>query len=254
MISWLVEKVKGSLKRIPGSIRAVRFVHFLASIPLRQWTHPRKIWFFLRIWPHTLISTYPRLNRLQTAVEIVEREGIDGDIVEFGVWNGGSAAVLASPILPHSKREVWLFDSWEGMPEPTELDVSCWGQQGQRGQTQSSFERAQWLLHERMGLDPGRVHMIKGWFEETLPERGEAIERVAVLHIDCDWYQSVRYCLEEMFDRVVPGGFIVLDDYGHWHGCRVAVDEFLAREAPTVRLKWIDETGVYFRKAGKLSN
>lgn len=94
------------------------------------------------------------------------------------------------------------------------------------------------------------MHLIRGWFEQTLPEHKKRIGPIALLHLDCDWYVSVGFCLSELYDQVVSCGFVVIDDYGHWLGCRRAVDEFLRQRTDNIVLTKIDHEAVYFRKPG----
>ena len=100
--------------------------------------------------------------------------------------------------------------------------------------------------------DPGRLHLVKGWFEHTLPAANE-VERIAVLHCDGDWYESVRLTLEVFYPRVSPGGFVVIDDYGTWPGARRATDEYRAFVGDRRRLRRIDHTGRYWRKAASVT-
>jgi hypothetical protein len=95
-------------------------------------------------------------------------------------------------------------------------------------------------------VQPAEVHVVKGWFEDTL--RTAATGPIAVLHLDGDWYESTRTILDALYGRVVAGGFVVVDDYGHWPGCRRAVDEFLGRTGERPAIVSSDYTGVWFRK------
>ena len=100
---------------------------------------------------------------------------------------------------------------------------------------------------ERLRIPKSRVHIIKGWFEETFPT--VKIEKISLLHIDADWYESVKLCLEWFYDNVQPGGFVVLDDYGTWPGCKRAVDEFIIENGLKIKLVKVDYTGRYFKKS-----
>jgi O-methyltransferase len=95
-------------------------------------------------------------------------------------------------------------------------------------------------------LDSTRVHLVKGWFADTLPKR--EIVPIALLHLDCDLYESVKLCLEQLYDDVIKGGCIVIDDYGCWEGCQKAVNEFIERRNLKVELIKVDYEGVYFHK------
>jgi len=99
---------------------------------------------------------------------------------------------------------------------------------------------------DKIGLPLDRLHIVTGHYEETLNRI--PIFPIAFLHLDCDWYASVKLCLNKFYDWVVPGGAIVFDDYGHWSGCRRAVDEFLVERSITKSLIGIDYTSHYFFK------
>lgn len=171
-----------------------------------------------RIRPYTVIDR----TRLWNLIAQLERiAGVPGEIVECGVAGGGSAALLAAV----SARPIWLFDSFQGLPEPTLLD----GPEATAyvGANQSSVAIVEDALRTA-GVDLMRVTIRAGWFDETFTQ-APAPDTIALLHIDADWYRSVRLCLERWYDAVSPGGIIVLDDYGFWTGCRHAFYEFVAQ-------------------------
>jgi hypothetical protein len=222
-------------------------LRFISSIPKKEIVRLRKIKLILTVKRYTLLS-YARLSALYEIGSWLERRRMRGSFVECGVCNGGSAAVLASVARRNRERHIWLFDSWEGMPEPTAEDVACTGKRGTKGMARGSERTARELLFGRLGLDRTTVQLVQGWFDKTIPNALPAIGEIALLHLDCDWYESVRFCLETLYDRVVDGGFIVVDDYGHWKGCQKAVDEFRKRRGITGDLIRVDYTGVFFRK------
>ena len=111
------------------------------------------------------------------------------------------------------------------------------------------MEDVKTLFFNRLHLKRKNVNIIKGWFEKTLrPPLRKIIGRIAILRIDVDWYRSTKICIESFYDKVIPGGYIVIDDYGHFPGCRRAIDEFLQKNKITVKINEIDYTGVYFIK------
>jgi O-methyltransferase len=171
---------------------------------------------------NTVVSR-SKLNTLYTLARRIESERIDGIVAECGVFRGGSAALLAAAT--KASRQVYLFDSFQGLPAPGEKD----------GRTAQSMYHEGWCLGttddvraivRKVGVDDGRVHYVEGWYQDTLPVFPP--QPVALLHVDADWYESVTLCLDTFYDRVSPGGFIVFDDYGRWEGCTRAVDEFMA--------------------------
>ena len=176
-----------------------------------------------------------RLEALYYGCLAVEEQGIAGDVVECGTDRGGSAALMA---LAAPTRHLWIFDSFEGLPEPGLEDTEeAWEYVGHDATPVQEVV----AFFAEVGL-AGRYTLIPGWYEQTMPECSGAVERIAVLHLDCDWYASVKLCLEHLWDRVVPGGYIQIDDYGRWAGCRLAVDEFLSRQCPSAALHAIDYT------------
>lgn len=138
---------------------------------------------------------------------------------------------------------MWLFDVFSGMPQPGPEDPP--EALAHTGTLTTSPQVVEQNLRSAE-LPIERVIIIPGLYEDTLKNYGPF--DIAFLHIDCDWYDSVRLCLETFFDQVVPGGAIVLDDYGHWSGCRKAVDEFIAVRELNVQLRAIDYTSHYFFK------
>lgn len=156
--------------------------------------------------------------------EEIERCRVPGAIVDCGVWNGGSAVLMSNGA---PSREVWMFDSFEGLPAPTDADGE--GAVHWTGVAKGTVQRVQECF-ARYGPEVS-PHIVKGWFEDTLPQAGQRIGPVALLHLDADWYESMRLALETLYPLIVPGGFIAVDDYGHggFPGVKRAVDEFRAR-------------------------
>jgi O-methyltransferase len=198
---------------------------------------------FKIVLPHTLVGTQ-RVRNLYGLAQRIEEEKIPGDVVECGVYNGGTAAVLARTA-SHSQmgRTVWLFDSFQGMPQTTERD----GVQAKEyvGKVLGSPEQVQELLR-KVGADLNRVKIIQGFFEDSFPK--VQIPQIALFNIDADWYESVKLCLEKFYDSVVQDGFIAIDDYGHWPGCRQAVDEFFKSRGLAYELQEVDYTARWFQK------
>jgi len=220
---------------------------FPLTIPKKEFADRPKIDLILAAKPYTMLS-YPRLSKLYETARQLEREGLPGSFVECGAWNGGSAALLAKVAERNQNRHIWLFDSWEGLPEPSPEDVSYRGDPGKKAMILGSEEKARELIFKKFRLNPHNVHLVKGWFKDTIPSHKPAMGEIALLHIDCDWYESVKLCLRELYDRVVRNGFIFIDDYGYWKGCKKAVEEFIRERNLKIELIQIDFTGVYFQK------
>lgn len=203
-------------------------------VPARDWLRPRRTALIRKVARHTLLP-HARLSHLADLATGLP----PGVVVECGSYEGGSAAVLAVT----SGRPTWLFDSWEGCPEPGPHDVDRDGVAAEAGQFAGSYVRARGLLHGTLSLN-GQVRMVRGWFDQTLPATKDDIGPVALLHIDADWYDSVRTCLEELAVQVVPGGIVVVDDYGYWDGAKKAVDEWL--DGRNVQLRAFDDSQVWW--------
>lgn len=203
----------------------------------------------LKVKPtYTMVKSKNLLN-LFSLVEKVNALNVPGDIVECGVWNGGASAMMAFACLNTKvprERLFWLFDSFEGLPLPGPQDGKVENKYFFDGMCRGSVSSVE-KVFEKLCLSLNNVRIVKGWFEATL--RGAAIDRIAVLHIDADWYDSVKYVLETFYEKVVPGGFIVLDDYGYWEGCNRALEDFISHnQIVGLVLKQADSTGVYFQK------
>jgi O-methyltransferase len=199
------------------------------------------------------MTSVERMYALYQAVRYVHAAGIPGDIVECGVWRGGSSMLAALTLdrLGDRSRRLWLYDTFEGMSEPTDMDVDAitgdrmtegWHARREADDpvvcladlddVRSNMESTKYPMD--------RVELVQGKVEDTIPER--APETISLLRLDTDWFESTRHELEHLWPRLQPGGVLIIDDYGHWVGARNAVDEYLARVAP-VLLHRIDYTG-----------
>jgi hypothetical protein len=194
---------------------------------------------------HNTLVGPERIQNLTRLSQRIEDERIPGDVVECGVYKGGTAAILArSATRSPLARTVWLFDIFKGMPPATPADgpeADSWV-----GNLTSSPERVEKLLR-RTGADLQRVRIVPGLFQDTFPPL--RIPQIALLNIDADWYESVKLCLDTFYDAVVSNGFISFDDYGSWPGCRRAVDEFFQSHALSYPLQRVDATAHWFQKS-----
>lgn len=160
------------------------------------------------------------LKNLYILAEDVIARNVAGDFVECGVCNGGSAAAIASAFR-NTDRRVWLYDSFQGLPAPADVDGPSAG--NYTGLCVGSEEKVREAM--RVARFPQKHCVIrKGWFQDTF--QSELPDVVSFLHIDSDWYDSVMLSLVTFYDRVAEGGVIVLDDFGHWEGCREAFYDF----------------------------
>ena len=202
-----------------------------------------------------LTMTSPeRVAALAQAVRNVVANGLPGAFVECGVWRGGSmaAAALTLVALGDTSRDLYLFDTFEGMTEPAERDRSYSGMSAQSVLSGAARKegRNHWCIAgiedvtENMratGYPMERVHLVRGPVETTIPERAPAT--IALLRLDTDWYSSTKHELEHLYPRLVARGVLIIDDYGHWEGARGAVDEYLATLPVKPLLSRIDYTG-----------
>ena len=188
--------------------------------------------------------TPDRIQNLARLAQRLEDEQIPGDVVECGVYKGGTAALLARTAT-HSRlpRTVWLFDVFRGMPPATAADGP--GAADWVGNLKSSTRRVERLLR-RTGADLSRVRIVPGLFQQTFSS--VRIPQIALLNLDADWYESVKLCLETFYDSVVPRGFVSIDDYGAWPGCRLAVDEFFRSRSLSFPLHAVDSAH-WFQKS-----
>lgn len=195
-----------------------------------------------------------RIFALITAVVYVCENDIPGDFVECGVWKGGSSAAIAKTLvhLQATDRTLWMYDTFDGMSEPTAADVDFLGQTADQLLDQQDIAESTsvWCRSpldevkstmQATGFPQEQIRFVQGRVEETLPQ--DSPSRVALLRLDTDWYESTKCELEILFPNMSSGGVLIIDDYGHWQGCRKAVDEYFADHHISMLLNRIDYTG-----------
>jgi O-methyltransferase len=198
-----------------------------------------------RVRPYTMSSRL-KLKNLKRLAELVNRNGVPGDFVECGTFKGGSAAVISTALTP--ERRLWLFDSFEGLPDVKEID----GQESKEwvGKCRAAEDDVSEAL-AKVGTSSDQYLIRKGWFQETF--KADLPKQVALLHCDADWYDSVLLTLETFYDRIPSGGAVVLDDFGWWEGCREAFYDFCSRHREKPLLERVDCDQAYWIK-GKTDN
>jgi len=211
-----------------------------------------------RDWParaHTMIGL-KRLANLRMCVETILAEGIPGDLIETGVWRGGAMIFMRAILEAHevTDRLVWVADSFAGLPPPDTKRFPH--DEGitlhQFPQLAVSLERVQETFR-RYGLLDTQVHFLKGWFRDTLPTA--PIERLTILRLDGDLYESTIQALDGLYHKLSTGGFVIVDDYGNVPACRQAVHDFRAEHGINDPIRAIDWGGAYWRRAaGRISN
>lgn len=239
---------------------AVRMGIFVRDAPVRTRRDRQLARRFLRIYPR---RTFVTPGGLRNAVDLIGRVDdlrVPGAVVECGVWRGGCAAVMGAELAARAwTRDLWLFDSFEGMPAATPKDG-----ESARGLARGRFDgklepvgglgvdqsKVRKLLFDKFQLDPKRVHIRAGWFQQTLAATSPDIGPIAILRLDGDWYESTLACLDALYDQVSPGGFVILDDYGALPGCRQAVADFFVKRGEEVRIVWVDAWVAYFQRPG----
>jgi O-methyltransferase len=195
-----------------------------------------------------------RIFSLIEAVRYIEKNNIPGAIVECGVWKGGSMMAVAESLLlmGDASRDLYLYDTFEGMPAPGEKDKTWSGEPADNllNRDTDKENNLVWAYStigtvreamNRTQYPENRIHYVQGKVEDTIPDvlPGE----IAVLRLDTDWYESTRHELQHLYPLLQNGGVLILDDYGHWQGARKAVDEYFAQHMQPILLNRIDETG-----------
>jgi glycosyltransferase involved in cell wall biosynthesis/acetyltransferase-like isoleucine patch superfamily enzyme/predicted O-methyltransferase YrrM len=203
--------------------------------------------------PYTMLSE-ERLFSLYSLAKQICLADIPGNFVECGTYKGGAAALLAYVIKHYSQRTRLLYacDTFEGMPEPTELDrnngieanLTGFGVGTLKAPISENLDIISQLLQVKDVIIP-----VQGLFAQTLPQYKAEIKNIALLHADGDWYESTMQIFKTLYDIVVPSGMIQVDDYGHWEGCKKALHDFENIIGDYFTLHQIDYTGVWFQKS-----
>ncbi len=204
-----------------------------------------------RDWPakaHSMIGAV-RMRNLRWACEKVIKENIPGDFIETGVWRGGACIMMKGVLNAYDdyQRKVWVADSFEGLPKPDEDNYSA--DEGDPHHTYKelivSVEDVKRNFKKYSLLD-SRVKFLQGWFKDTLPNA--AIDKLAVLRLDGDMYESTVNAFEALYHKLQPGGVLIVDDYGAIDSCKEAVHDFRRQNGITESINDIDSIGVYWVK------
>ena len=220
-----------------------------------EWSEPMaqehaSIWW--RVKPYTMTGV-ERVVALCQSIAYLEKHGIAGDIVECGVWRGGSimAAAVALLACDSTTRQLYLYDTFNGMPEPGAIDVDCQGRPArdllQQATPEGDMLRArcpladvkQLLMQTRYPWE--KLIFIEGRVEETIPRH--LPDEIALLRLDTKWYESTYHELVHLYPRLVEGGILIVDDYGHWQGAKKAVDGYFLAQGIDAKLRTIDYSG-----------
>jgi O-methyltransferase len=217
---------------------------------------PYSTFTFRDIAPYTMTSP-ERIWAMFSACEYIDKAKIEGDVVECGVWRGGNMilAKKTHQLVPLS-RKFWLYDTFAGMSEPTKHDRSFAGPLASSMMAKyAKPTHSEWCYasledvkanFEKFRVLDDSVKFIKGKVEDTLKIAENRPEKIALLRLDTDWYESTKAELEVLYPRLQAGGVCIIDDYGHWQGARKAVDEYFKGQA--ILFHRIDYTARMFVK------
>jgi O-methyltransferase len=203
------------------------------------------------IWPsraHTMIGM-ARLDNLQACIETIIKDRVGGDLIETGVWRGGASIFMRGVLKAFgvADRKVWVADSFEGLPPP---NAELYPQDSE--DTLHRFADLAVSLEEvrrnfeRYGLLDEQVSFLKGWFRDTLPSA--PIERLALMRLDGDMYESTMDALVHLYPKLQIGGFVIIDDWNAVPACNGAVGEFRRATRITAKLMLIEGCGAFWRK------
>ncbi len=226
------------------------------------WKFNRKMFFRYEIAKSFLIlykkcknftmTSLQRMNALYKATEYVIKNKIPGDIVECGVWKGGSMMLTSLILLKSNEinRKIYLYDTYEGMSKPTDHDVSFDNIKAQNNKNKFKKEKIQWVfapLEEvkqnlySTGYPKENLIFIKGKVENTIP--GTIPNKISILRLDTDWYESTYHELNHLFPLLSENGILIIDDYGYWKGAKEATDKYIKENKIKIFLNRIDFSG-----------
>jgi O-methyltransferase len=239
---------------LPKRLAESRWAWFLKGLPVL----PRATAMF-RARRYTM-TTPIRCRALWDSCKQVLDQDVPGCFVECGVWKGGSSAIMALAVQnAGQKRHLHLFDSFEGLPEPTEKDGAyatttySGGRSGGKlatiDQCRAGLDGVRHLILDEIKVPPEFAHFHVGWFQNTIPTDAKQLGPIALLRLDGDWYDSTKVCLENLYSLLSPGGIIIMDDYFCWEGCRKATDEYRSQNNLDSPIQRIDGDAGFWVKA-----
>ncbi len=224
--------------------------------PLPTNADPSLLRMLQEVRPYSMASNH-RLAAMVDSVRYVAMEKVPGAIVECGVWRGANMMIAAKALieLGVKDRELYLYDTFEGMPPPTKEDRDYSGVTAEHHLSSETKGTGVWCeasledVQANMaatGYPPALIHYLKGMVEQTIPKM--LPQKIALLRLDTDWYESTRHELEHLYPLLEQGGVLLIDDYGHWQGSRQAVDEYFQKLGLTPLLHRIDSSCRSFMK------
>ena len=230
---------------MPGILTKFKNV-FLSKKTFPKDFSPKEIEIIKSVQPYTCTGP-ERIQALIQAVHHIEKWKIPGSIVECGVYKGGSMMAAAKTLLALEShhRDLYLFDTYEGMGDPSEKDITYDGTIA----AEEKKNKPKWVYcsledvkeaFKPISYDSQRIHYVKGLVEETIPHH--APDQIALLRLDTDWYESTYHELKHLYPRLSSGGIMIIDDYGHWKGAKEAVDQYFKENQLPLFLHRIDYT------------
>lgn len=263
--------LKGVFNKLGYSVS--RLDQSLAKNPYFQYEYGDEAFAVIEcVKEYTMVPEINLLNLYEQAV-YCEKYAVPGDFVECGVWKGGAVGVMAMANQKHGKatRNLRLFDAFDDICEPDpniDGDTAFEHMKFLSNKDKSDFTGklepvkgvydylgghgtiaiCNELLVGKIGYDPKHLFYHEGWFEKTMKEYAKEIDQIAILRMDGDWYSSTKTILECLYDKVVSGGIVIIDDYGTYEGCKRAVDEFLIANNVKTFLSYSNFSCRYFLK------
>ena len=207
-----------------------------------------------KLLPYTM-GGWKALENAFNVIGRIEKNKIPGAIIECGVAEGGTAAMMAlsSRALSEVDRNFWFFDSYEGLPEPTDKDyegakTGNFVQPLAEGSCLGTIDQVSKLLFVKLNLPKSKITLVKGWFQDTVPLNKNKVGKIAVLRLDGDWYESTKIPLENFYPYISPGGCVIIDDYATCFGSKKATDEFIKENLIDTNLRPDGRGGAWFVK------
>lgn len=205
-----------------------------------------------RDWPRdgeTMVGL-SRLRNLRDCIADVVRSRVPGDLLEAGVWRGGATIFMRAALKAYgdTRRIVWVADSFQGLPrpDPERYPADAGDQHWRWSQFLAVPQTEVEANFRRYGLLDDQVHFLAGWFQDTLPSA--PIDRLAVLRLDGDMYESTMVALDALYPKLSPGGYVIVDDYKHVPGCGAAVDDYRAEHGIREPMQDVDWTAVFWQR------
>lgn len=201
--------------------------------------------------PYTMVPPENLAQTIKLTIDAIEA-GRQGDLVECGTWKGGSSfAMLLAQRYRFGRilKPIWMFDSFQGLPPADERDGPLALQYQQDTNAPGYYDNCSAPIDEvrvaieAFGFSPAEAIVVPGWFNETIPTHRETLQRsgIAVMRVDCDWYESVSYVLNELAPWISEEGAIILDDYYAWDGCARATHDYLSKNSLGWRIRSMDK-------------